>query len=172
MNFSIIPGTPQYYKGIVLTEEDLSSAIESLYPMDTDDAILYWNHHPISMSYKYDISVNVTDILDLVCFLKRPPPDELKISFPSNTFSAVWRLSTDEEGFVLINAYWRSVVHPEQIPNYETVLNMHKELAIPIALVVEEWGKVLFQVYQAFCESEVTLSDSFDFQRLEQTLKV
>ena len=111
MSLLIIPGQPDYYKGLKVKAEDLSAAIEEVYPMDAMDAILVWNGLPVSLNYKYDISVCIEEILDLVFFLKMPVSSTKEIMFPSNTFLVEWKLNVNVES-VTIKANWHSAVHP------------------------------------------------------------
>ena len=59
MNFYIQASNPRALKPSFI-EENLSAAIESVFPMNTENAILFWNHIAIPLSYKYDISYMVT----------------------------------------------------------------------------------------------------------------
>ncbi|HHR2550667.1 TPA: hypothetical protein ACSY39_10840 [Listeria monocytogenes] len=57
MNFFIQANTPQKTGVFESDDYDLSTAIETIFPMLTEDAILVWNHIYVPLSYKYDISL-------------------------------------------------------------------------------------------------------------------
>ena len=56
MHFYIQTSNPYIANKTNADDNKLSEAIESIFPMDTEELILFWNHVGIPLSYKYDIS--------------------------------------------------------------------------------------------------------------------
>ena len=63
MNFYIQTSNPYIINETNAYDNKLSEAIESVFPMNTEELILFWNHVGIPLSYKYDISYMIDDIL-------------------------------------------------------------------------------------------------------------
>lgn len=100
--------------------ESLSELIEEMFPMDTEDAILSWNGVPAALSYKYDISVMIEDILEMLFCISKGSSGSMVISWPSNTFRADWELSWSEN-----HLSGHSVWH-EMTGGVEAILNEKK----------------------------------------------
>ena len=66
LNFYIQASNPRFQDSINIYDESLSDAIESVFPLNTENAILVWNYISIPLSYKYDISYMIEDILQLL----------------------------------------------------------------------------------------------------------
>lgn len=66
MVFCIQASAPDYCKKINLNNKCLSEAIESVFLLQTENAIMRWNYICIPLSYKYDISYMIDDILKLI----------------------------------------------------------------------------------------------------------
>ncbi|OQY54035.1 MAG: hypothetical protein B6245_21870 [Desulfobacteraceae bacterium 4572_88] len=53
MKFLIQSGNPLWSPPDELAAEYLSEAIEAIFPMDTEDAVMIWGDESVSLSYKY-----------------------------------------------------------------------------------------------------------------------
>ena len=86
MYFCIQVGDP--YLSNEKNEEDrsLSDAIESAFILNTENCIMMWNHICIPLSYKYDISYMIDDILKLLLLLQEKDFGKTKIEWLPDTF--------------------------------------------------------------------------------------
>lgn len=66
MNFYIQANNPKVLKEYNAEDESIADAMETIFPLYTESAILVWNHISIPLSYKYDISYMMDDVLDLL----------------------------------------------------------------------------------------------------------
>ncbi len=96
MTFFIQASSPIVGSDVQATEDDLREAIEDVFVIDTEDAIMNWNGVSIALSYKYDISVIVDDLIDMLLAVKSSGFGEHQVNWPSNTFHATWRIAWDE----------------------------------------------------------------------------
>ena len=56
MAFYIQASNPRFIESISYEVESLSDAVESIFPLNTENAFLVWNYISVPLSYKYDIS--------------------------------------------------------------------------------------------------------------------
>lgn len=137
MNFRVQSSVPKNTKIYCNDDEKLSEAIETIFPMMTEEAFLVWNTIYIPLNYKYDVSYMIEDILNILKYLRKETKGEMKIDWASNTFACEWFLTWDEK-MLRIEAEWRSVLgHIEELLNKSNELNIEKEL------FMNEWKKLL-----------------------------
>lgn len=108
MKFLIQPGNPLWNPSDELAAEDLSEAIEAIFPMDTEDAMMIWGDASVSLSYKYDMSVIIEDVLFMLEALTTHHSGEETVFFSSDTFTAEWHLKW-HGGVLFIHPVWKSV---------------------------------------------------------------
>lgn len=105
-------------------DDSLCAALETVFPLYTEDAIINWNHVYVPVSYKYDLSVMVDDVLQIIEALQSSPQGRLVNHWPSNTFAASWEIDW-KDGMLKIHSEWTSVVGscwirrevgPDQVP--------------------------------------------------------
>src|SRR5437016_710667 len=108
MNFEIQACNPKTRKPTEIRVEDLAAAIQAVFRLDSEDAILFWNWVPVRISYKYDLSVMIDDLLTLLNDLLSVPGGRRSVYWGSNTFQAEWHLVW-ADGRVAITAQWESV---------------------------------------------------------------
>ena len=70
LNFYIQASNPKVQCEINYSDETLADATESIFLLNTENAILMWNYICIPLSYKYDISYMLDDIMILLNELK------------------------------------------------------------------------------------------------------
>lgn len=121
------------------SESTLTAAIERAYPLETEDAYLNWHGVRIALSYKYDISVIVEDVIEMLESLNAPT-GELAIAWPSNTFRTDWVLRWSRAQLHCA-ATWECVAG-----GVETLLNQARPLEMPVRDFVAEWGELARQV--------------------------
>ncbi len=90
LNFCIQAGNPKVQCTLDDTDKCLSDAIETIFPLYTENAILVWNHICIPLSYKYDISYMMDDIISLLSSLQREKSGRKVIHWLPDTFRCDW----------------------------------------------------------------------------------
>ncbi|MEQ7053300.1 hypothetical protein ABN764_21900 [Paenibacillaceae sp. P-4] len=108
MSFIIQASCPRITGVFDSEAESLSDAIESSFPLLTENAVIVWNYVPILLGYKYDISIMIDDILEILEVLRKEDSGAKTIHWASNTFAHVWHLSWDSTQLV-IKAKWGDV---------------------------------------------------------------
>lgn len=137
MDFYIQASNPVFLKEFTGGDECLSDAIESSFPLFTENAILMWNHIAIPLSYKYDISYMIDDILTLLNHLSTKQDGEMVIHWLPDTFRSDWEIQWSEQ-VIKISSRWECTVG-----HLESKLNMNPEISMTVDDFVQEWKKVL-----------------------------
>ena len=138
MSFNIQASRPQVNFEFCKDDEKISEAIESIFPMLTENAFLVWNYISIPLNYKYDISIIIEDVLQMLKTIRESSDGgKLEVSWPSNTFACDWTLIWDKSD-LLIKANWRNVVG-----NTEHLLNASGDVNISVIEFASEWKMVL-----------------------------
>ncbi len=109
MQFYIQAGSPRSTETFDETDINLSEAIESVFPLYTENGIIVWNGVYIPLSYKYDISVMIIDIINMLSTLKANEEGDMQISWSSDSFDAVWNLRWNLSEIV-ISSEWNNVL--------------------------------------------------------------
>lgn len=133
----------------IFDEEDynLSTAIETVFPMMTEKVIMVWKTIYIPLCYKYDISCMIDDILDILEKLRSNQSGEILLHWASNTFANIWNIKWEEENLV-IDSKWGSVLgHTEQL------LDSKGAIAVSKRSFISEWKRVFFNIISALKES-------------------
>jgi hypothetical protein len=90
MSFGIQVGNPKILSAEGIICSDLRGAIEEIFPLHTERALLVWNHIYIPICYKYDLSILIDDIIPLLTFLLEHEEGEYRVNWGSNTFHSDW----------------------------------------------------------------------------------
>ncbi|UKS27376.1 hypothetical protein LOZ80_00010 [Paenibacillus sp. HWE-109] len=142
-------------------DQNLSNAIETIFPMMTEKAIMVWKTIYIPLCYKYDISCMIDDILEILEKLRSSPSGEISVNWASNTFANVWHIRWLEEQ-VEITSEWGSVLgHTEQLLDSKGAISLSKQSFI------SEWKRVLFNIISGLQESGYNESNLPDMTRLK-----
>ncbi|HEX8658363.1 MAG TPA: hypothetical protein VF690_12545, partial [Hymenobacter sp.] len=88
--------------------KSVGEAVESCFPDSEDGAQLLWNGVVVHLSYKYDLSIVIHDVVDLVRHVRTCARGDFDIAWPSNTFHTTWQVAT-ADGRVRITACWYCV---------------------------------------------------------------
>jgi len=121
----------------------LNCAIQTVFPLSTEKAIVIWNGVYVPLGYKYDVSILATDILSMLRQLQASARGSFSLTWPSNSFSATW--SFDWANDVLrIRSEWSSV-----IGGVEALLNGRPYVATSKRGFISEWKSVLERVRDA-----------------------
>jgi len=126
MTFIIQTSQPKNNGEFCKEDKELSEAIETIFPMMTEESLILWNTIYVPLNYKYDVSYIIEDVLHMLRAMREVPTSgELQINWPSNTFSTVWNLIWSEKKLA-INSNWYSVLgHTEQLLNKESRIEIN-----------------------------------------------
>ncbi len=138
MNFFIQVSNPKY---LPITNDDdiesLSDAIEDSFPLDTEDAFLVWNHIYVPLSYKYDISYMIEDIVKMLKGIIEDENGSVKICWLPDTFRCDWEIEWNA-GEINILSHWDCTVG-----DLEGLLNNNNSIKMPVEHFVNEWKQLL-----------------------------
>lgn len=137
LSFYIQASNPRFQESTNLYDESLSDAIESAFPLNTENAILVWNYISIPLSYKYDISYMIEDILLLLNELQNKEKGELRISWLPDTFRSDWLIKWSAENME-IQSQWECTVG-----HLENILNQKPNMTLSKNSFISEWKRVL-----------------------------
>lgn len=137
MIFGIQASNPRFQNIINTDDECLSEAIESTFPLNTEHVILVWNHVSIPLSYKYDISYMINDILMLINAIQKDDIGKIKINWLPDTFRCDWIIEWNRDE-VRIDSRWEYIVG-----SLECILNQKKSIMLSKGDFVSEWKEVL-----------------------------
>lgn len=143
MNFFIQANTPQKTGVFESDDYDLSTAIETIFPMLTEDAILVWNHIYVPLSYKYDISCMMEDIIKMLNSIRLLFSGELEIRWPSNTFESKWHIKW-ADGVITVTSFWQTVVG-----DTVDLLNSKNKFTMETEKFMNEWKRLMGNVVEA-----------------------
>jgi hypothetical protein len=162
LNFWIQASNPKSLS--VINEEDLSiyDALQTVFPLITEDAYLVWHHVHIPLGYKYDVSVIITEALDMIEALKRGDSGEIAVTWPSNTFRVDWQIRWN--GATLqIDAKWENVVGFT-----ESLLSARPTLTIGKDEFISEWKQLLGVALKALTDAGYRDEQLVDLPRLRR----
>ncbi|EAC8515263.1 hypothetical protein F0040_14890 [Listeria monocytogenes] len=143
MNFFIQANTPQKTGVFESDDYDLSTAIETIFPMLTEDAILVWNHIYVPLSYKYDISCMMEDIIKMLNSIRLLFSGELEIRWPSNTFESKGHIKW-ADGVITVTSFWQTVVG-----DTVDLLNSKNKFTMETEKFMNEWKRLMGNVLEA-----------------------
>ena len=121
-------------------DKTLSDAIESSFLLNTENAILVWNHINIPLSYKYDISYMMEDLLKLLQCLQERDSGEMVIHWLPDTFRCDWSFVWNQ-GQLAMQSQWGCTVG-----HLETLLNSNSDISISVKDFISEWKEILYIV--------------------------
>lgn len=165
MKFAIQVSNPKPAYMVSSSDATLGEAIETMFPLLTEFAIMVWNDIYIPMTYKYDVGVIIDDIINMVTEITDHETGSMTIDWPSNTFRTKWALTwTSNE--VTINGKWESV-----IGGTETLLNDSPILTIEKDAFLAEWGSLLRVLNQLILKSSEGIKVEFDLSVLDKAVR-
>jgi len=133
--FKIDDGSPSNSSERDNEDSILSEAIYTVFPLNTEDATMSWGDERIKLSYRYDLSSIIDEMLQMVFTLYKYRYGEWAVDWPSNTFAANWHFRWDERS-MQVEAVWREEF---QASDY---LKSHPKLITERDLFLIEWEKV------------------------------
>lgn len=109
IEFSIQASNPRVLRTYDSNDESLSDAIQTVFPLDTEWALITWNGIFTPLNYKYDWSLLADDVIALLDDMLANARGAKTIHWPSNTFSSIWSITWTDET-VVVRAQWNCVL--------------------------------------------------------------
>lgn len=144
-------------------DTSLGEALESCFPDSVDGARLWWNGVSVPLSYKYDLSIIIHDVVALVRWLRTSTQGTFSICWPSNTFRTDWQLAL-AGGRVQITASWRSVSAQEG--PLEDALNAAPVVEADQAALMNQWAALLRLAHHRLHDTGYTPEELEDYSPL------
>lgn len=92
MGFALNAGRPAWVAARDDLDSNLSDAVQTVFPLE-ERALLEWNGVVFSLGYKYDISVMLEDIIEMVLAIGRTEAGSFQVDWPSSGFPFRWTVS-------------------------------------------------------------------------------
>jgi hypothetical protein len=137
MDFWIQASNPAVTGEFDPDDENLEEALETVFPLTTEVALLSWNYVVVPLDYKYDLSLMSLDLLAMLDRLQESDSGTYTNPWVSNGFRCDWTL-TWAGPELSITADWQSVGR-----GLERELRAAGELTLPVAQFRREWKAVL-----------------------------
>ena len=141
-------------------DESIEEAIDTIFPLENEYCFINWNNIFIPVSYKYDISIMIKDIIRIVDFIKKGE-GKLEFDWASNTFSASWRMECTSDS-IRIESTWVSV-----LGKLKDLLNDNATLEIKKKVFVDKWITLLLFVKGKLEKAGYNSNNLEDFYQLE-----
>lgn len=138
MNFFIQVSNPVWLSGTYSAGNvSLADAVEDMFPLETEDAFLVWNHIYVPLSYKYDIAYMIDDVVKLLKMIRENAVGSMNVHWLPDTFRCDWEIEWHDEEIAILS-HWDCTVG-----NLENLLNSKAEVRMPIDSFLCEWKKLL-----------------------------
>jgi len=136
LDFKINTDTPKNNAVFDKTDSKLSEAIYTIFPMETEDAKLYWGTEEISLSYRYDISTMIDDIIHMIIALQSENNGEFSVDWPSNTFAVNWNMVWVGDS-LKITSHWREEFNATEYLKKNNIIKINRYIFL------KEWKNIL-----------------------------
>lgn len=143
---------------------DLSDAIQSMFPMETETAFIVWDCLSVPLSYKYDLSIIIDDLLPFLDRLINDDSGSDLIMFSSSSFMVDWQINWSDNS-VNIESSWKEIAGGCR--GLLTCLNERNTLNIDLNLFLSEWKRLLQILMIAIEQSGVVIQDTSAVQQLK-----
>ena len=163
--FLIQASCPRFVAQLDAEDASLSDAIQTISVLDTEYAVLVWNWVYVPLSYKYDLSLMVDDVLGLLEVMISEPHGSRRIQWPSNTFFATWDVEWDGES-ATVQAEWICVLGDTQ-----AMLANKPKIVVPRTDFIEEWRRPLMVIAAALEAAGYDGANLSGMKRLEDVLR-
>jgi hypothetical protein len=157
--FKIQPSNPQNNSTFDKEDGKLSEAIYTIFPLETEDAVLSWGEADISLSYRYDIATMIDDLIEMLFTLHDQKAGEWRVAWPSNSFAATWTFEWSGDD-LKIKATWREEF---QADDY---LKAHDTITVGKSFFLEEWRAVIVVLIDNLTECGYSINNLSDMDRL------
>lgn len=141
-------------------DENINEAIQSIFPMENEYCFIVWSHIFIPVSYKYDISFMINDIIHILNFIKKGD-GSLEIHWPSNTFCSIWKIECASQT-IKIESTWDCV-----LGRLEGLLNENSTLEVEKSVFVERLVALVLFIKSKLEKAGYNSNNLVDFYELE-----
>jgi hypothetical protein len=151
MNFYIQVSNPRLVEEELNIEGDyvLSDILESMYHQNSEKAIITWNNIYIPLSYKYDISIMIDDIIYMLNSIIANDEGNIKFDWPSSTFDVNWEITWDKDSLRIVS-HWNQV-----LGELNGLLNAKNVIQIKKSAFLNEWKMLLRTLHAHLQKSNV-----------------
>lgn len=164
MKFLVQASNPRPSSLVSPDDSSLGEAIETIFPLRTDFALLVWNNVYVPLTYKYDISMMITDIISMLASVVARDEGSITVFWPSNTFSTRWILTWSSTDLSIITT-WESV-----IGGTESMLNKVPSLNIDRNTFLLEWRPLLCKIKESILITSGTVDTKYMLADLDSIL--
>jgi hypothetical protein len=162
--FAVQASNPRSLVAFDAEDQSLSDAIQTVFPLEAEYALIVWNWIYIPLNYKYDVSLIVDDLIELVEAISMNSNGKRVIMFPSNTFSATWDIEWNTET-ITIDAEWHSV-----LGNTEAMLALRPKVVVATTDFICEWKCLLETVAKALNNADYRCEGVAGLRRLQDII--
>lgn len=163
-DFWIQSSCPRWVATASPDDGNVSEAIQTVFPMTTEVALLVWRHIYVPLGYKYCVSFLVDDVVEMIHRLSANQMGSWRVEWPSNEFAGTWSFEWDA-GQLRVQSEWRAVVG-----GTEQLLQARSELQMGLRPFLCEWTKLLMTVADALTGAGYTDEMLPDFGRLKDAI--
>ena len=89
--FELRAGTPACPGAHDASDSTLSDALQTIFSID-DHATMAWHHLEFRLGYKYDVSMMIDDIIEMVLAIRQNDAGLLEVDWPSSGFPYLWSI--------------------------------------------------------------------------------
>lgn len=163
--FYIQTGNPSITKIYNSEDSKLFEAMESVFPLTTESAILAWNNICIPLSYKYDLSYMIDDILSILTLIQSQNQGKQVIHWLPDTFRCDWSIEWSNEK-IKIESFWECTTG-----HLESVLNMYNTVSLLTIEFLNEWKGILKNIIDALDSCGYKDNQIHNLKRLREIYK-
>jgi hypothetical protein len=145
-------------------DETLSDALQTVFASDTESALIGWNWVYVPLGYKYDFSIIINDVLDMIEKLDNSPNGQHRVHWPSSTFSAIWHMQW-RSGKLNVHAEWHCV-----LGGTESMLASKPDIDIASEDFIAEWRRPLQLAERALTDAGYSVAQIAGLARLRAVL--
>lgn len=163
--FAVQASNPRFLTAFDADDQSLSDAIQTVFPLETEYALIVWNWIYVPLSYKYDISMMADDLVNLIELMLSHESGKQTIQWPSNTFAATWSIEWNNET-TTVTAEWDCV-----LGETESVLATKPIILLPTANFISEWKRLLETIVEALTAAGYTPEQLVGMRLLNEVVK-
>jgi hypothetical protein len=94
MTFTLDAGRPAFVAARDESDSTVSDAMQTVFPLE-ERALLEWNGVAFPLGYKYDLSVMLDDIVEMVLAIREAESGSFQVDWPSSGFPYQWTIGWD-----------------------------------------------------------------------------
>jgi hypothetical protein len=140
----------------------IEEAMQSVFPMWTEDAYMVWDGVRVPLGYKYTLSLMLSDVLTILERLMQHKSGSMTSHWPVQEFAAIWHLRW-HEAELEIQAEWNTAPC-----GLQALLAAHPTLIVDKAAFISEWKQILGVVLEALTQAGYREDRLVDLARLRE----